>query len=284
MTDYYKYHGLGNDYTVIDPNKIGFDFNPNSKNIKLICHRNLGLGSDGILFGPINKNGKITFKIFNPDGSEAEKSGNGIRIFALYLIDAGYVTENCFDLYTKGGKVTIEIVDLKSNLIKIAIGEYSFLSNKIPALLEPGEVINKEINILGEKEIINCVNIGNPHCVLIKDNISEVLCRKVGPILENHQLFPNKINVQFVQVLDHSNIRIEIWERGAGYTLASGTSSCAASCVAHKLGLVGQEVTVHMPGGKLSVKIQLNELFLTGPVERVVHGDFTQDFVRQILN
>lgn len=284
MTDYYKYHGLGNDYIVMDPNKLGFDFNPNSKSIKSICHRNLGIGSDGILFGPIIEGKKIIFRIFNPDGSEAEKSGNGIRIFALYLVDSGYVKENCFDLYTKGGKVTVEIIDIKSNLIKVSMGKYSFFSNDIPVLLDQRELINQEINLLGKKEIINCVNIGNPHCVLIRHNISELLCKELGPVLENHRLFPNKTNVQFVQVLDRSNIKIEIWERGAGYTLASGTSSCAASCVAYKLSLVDQNITVHMQGGELNVEICPDELFLIGPVARVSHGNFTEDFIQKLLN
>ena len=284
MTDYYKYHGLGNDYIVMDPNKLDFNFNPNIESIKLICNRNLGIGSDGILFGPIIKGKSITFRIFNPDGSEAEKSGNGIRIFALYLIDTGYVKENCFDLYTKSGKVTVEVTDLKSNLIKVTMGKYSFFSKDIPVLLDEGEIINREINLLGKKEIINCINIGNPHCVLIRDNISEMLCRELGPILENHKLFPNKTNVQFVQILDRSNIKIEIWERGAGYTSASGTSSCAASCVAYKLGLVDQDLNVHMQGGTLNVTIRPNELFLIGPVERVAQGNFTEDFIQKILN
>ena len=283
MTDYYKYHGLGNDYIVIDPNVLGFDFNPSSASVKLICHRNLGIGSDGILFGPIIDGKKITFKIFNPDGSEAEKSGNGIRIFALYLVDSGYVKENYFDLYTKSGKVAIEVIDIKSNIIKVSMGRYSFVSNDIPVLLDQGEIVNREINLLGKKEIISCVNVGNPHCVLVRNSISEILCKEIGPLLENHTLFPNKTNVQFMQILDRSNIKIEIWERGAGYTLASGTSSCAASCVAYKLGLVDQNITVHMQGGTLNVKVCPDELFLIGPVARVSQGNFTEDFIQKIL-
>lgn len=283
MTDYYKYHGLGNDYIVIDPNTLGFDFNPNIESIKLICHRNLGIGSDGILFGPIIDGKKIKFKIFNPDGSEAEKSGNGIRIFALYLVDSGYVKENYFDLYTKSGKVAIEVIDIMSNIIKVSMGRYSFVSNDIPVLLDQGEIVNREINLLGKKEIISCVNIGNPHCVLLRNSISEILCKEIGPLLENHTLFPNKTNVQFMQILDRSNIKIEIWERGAGYTLASGTSSCAASCVAYKLGLVDQNITVHMQGGTLNVKVCPDELFLIGPVARVSQGNFTEDFIQKIL-
>ncbi|MBY0580876.1 MAG: diaminopimelate epimerase [Rickettsiales bacterium] len=283
MADFYKYHGLGNDYIVIDPNKLNFNLKLNEENIRLICHRNYGIGSDGILFGPIIKNGKISFQIFNPDGSEAEKSGNGIRIFALYVHDQEYIKENQFELYTKGGMVVIYILDLKSNLIKVAMGEYSFLSEKIPMNLASKEVLNHEINLLGKKELISCVNIGNPHCVLFKKNVTEDLAKKLGPLLENHVLFPNKTNVQFVQILDRANIKIEIWERGAGYTLASGTSSSAASCVAHKLDFVDKNITVHMKGGNVKVEIVDEELFLTGNVARISSGDFAKDFIEKIL-
>ena len=284
MVDFYKYHGLGNDYIVIDPNKLNFNLTLNEENIKLICHRNLGIGSDGILFGPIIKDGKLSFQIFNPDGSEAEKSGNGIRIFALYAYDMGYIKETKFDLYTRGGRVGIELLDLKSNLIKVAMGQYSFLSEKIPMNIDSKEALNHEINLLGEKEVINCVNIGNPHCVLIKKNVTKDLAKKLGPLLETHPLFPNKINVQFVQILDRSNIKIEIWERGAGYTLASGTSSSAASCVAYKLDFVDKNVTVHMKGGKVKVEIANEEVFLTGEVARVLYGHFAKDFAKKYLN
>ena len=283
MADFYKYHGLGNDYIVIDPNKLNFNLKLNEENIKLICHRNFGIGSDGILFGPIIKDNKLSFQIFNPDGSEAEKSGNGIRIFALYVHDQGYIKESKFDLYTKGGKVVINILDLKSNLIKVAMGPYSFLSEKIPTNIDSKEVLNHEIHLLGEKEVISCVNIGNPHCVLIKKNVTEDLARKLGPLLETHKLFPNKINVQFVQILDRANIKIEIWERGAGYTLASGTSSSAASCVSHKLDFVDKNVTVHMKGGKVDVEIVNEEIFLTGEVARILSGSFAKDFIEKIL-
>ena len=283
MVDFYKYHGLGNDYIVIDPAKLNFDLVLNEENIKLICHRNFGIGSDGILFGPIIKDNKISFKILNPDGSEAEKSGNGIRIFALYIIDEGYVTSDKFDLYTKAGKVKIEVIDKNTNLIKVSMGQYSFINHKIPVKLDCTEVLNQEIELLGKKEIINCVNIGNPHCILIKDKISKDLALKLGPILENHPIFPNKTNVQFVKILDRSNIKIEIWERGAGYTLASGTSSCAASCTAYILDFIDNNVTVEMRGGKVFVEIIEQEVFLTGEVSRISKGVFASEFIKKLV-
>ena len=283
MADYYKYHGLGNDYIVIDPNKLNFNLELNKDNIKLICHRNFGVGSDGILFGPIIQDNKVSFKIFNPDGSEAEKSGNGIRIFALYVLDEGYVKSDMFDLYTKAGKVKIEIIDKNTNLIKVSMGQYSFLNHKIPVKLKCTEVLSQEIELLGKKEVINCVNIGNPHCTLIKDQVSQDLALKLGPILENHKIFPNNTNVQFVEILDRSNIKIEIWERGAGYTLASGTSSCTASCVAYKLDFIDSNVTVHMRGGKVFVEVIDQEVFLTGTVSRISKGTFENEFIKNLI-
>ena len=283
MADFYKYHGLGNDYLVIDPHKIDFQFILNEENIKLICHRNYGIGSDGVLYGPIIDEGRISFKIFNPDGSEAEKSGNGIRIFALYVLDQAYINAKHFDLYTKGGRVSVELIDAKRNLIKVDMGQYSFLTSKIPALLDDREVINKEIGILEKTEKISCVNIGNPHCVLFKRKATPELVKKLGPALEVHEFFPNRINVQIVEVLDKSNIKIEIWERGAGYTLASGTSSSATSCVAYKLGLVDKDVTVHMPGGKVTVEVTDKNVYLTGEVARVFEGNFSEDLKDRLM-
>ncbi|WPX96311.1 diaminopimelate epimerase [Candidatus Bandiella euplotis] len=286
MADFYKYHGLGNDYLVIDPRKISFGLNLHEENIRLICHRNYGIGSDGILYGPIQcKDGEIGFKIFNPDGSEAEKSGNGIRIFALYVLDQLYVNPEAFEkespyfnLHTKGGKVCVQLIDAKTNTIKVDMGKYSFIT------LDGLEAINKEIKILGQSEMISCVDIGNPHCVVIKEKATEELARQLGPVLENHELFPNRTNVQIMEILDQSNIKIEIWERGAGYTLASGTSSSASSCVAHKLGFVGRSVTVHMPGGKVNVEIAKENVYLTGVATRVFKGDFAKDLKYQLIS
>jgi len=283
MIDFYKYHALGNDYIIIDPNKPGLLPELNKNNIQLICNRNYGIGSDGILYGPIIKDDQISLLIFNPDGSEAEKSGNGVRIFALYIFDKQYVKSQNFDLYTKGGKIKIEIKSLKSNLVTALMGQYSFLSKDIPVIINDKEALNQEIQLInGYKEKIHCVSIGNPHCVMIKSEVSKDLILNYGPILERHKIFPNKINVQVVQVLDRSNIKIEIWERGAGYTLASGTSACAATSVSYKLNLVNSSVTVHMRGGKVMTRIVGKEIFLAGEVSRVLNGSFNKEFIRKL--
>ena len=285
MSDFYKYHCSGNDYIVIDPRKLKFKLRLNTRNIKLICNRKYGIGSDGILFGPIIKKDKIAVKIFNSGGSEAEKSGNGIRIFALYLYETGYVKNKNFDIYVTSGVTSIEILDLRSALIKVNMGRYPFPRYNVSVNSNYyNPFLHKEIELFGKKEKINYVNVGNPHCVIIKDSISEKYIKKLGPVLENHILFPNGTNVQLLQVLDKSNIKIEIWERGVGYTLSSGTSSLATSCIAYKLGLVDHKITVHMAGGDSSVDIVGKELFLIGNVSQVNNGVLRNEFINKLLN
>ncbi|MBP2644879.1 MAG: Diaminopimelate epimerase [Firmicutes bacterium] len=279
--DYFKYHALGNDYIVIDPQKN--DVILNTEVIKLICHRNFGVGSDGILYGPIMKDKDYQLRIYNPDGSEAEKSGNGIRIFSRYLFDAGYVETNTFHLETAGGKVFVEILDEKASQIRVDMGKVTFYSPQIPVGGNPRNVMQEQLSIQGKTYSINCLSIGNPHCVIPLDSISRELAEEIGPIIEKHELFPNRINVQLLKVLDHKNISIEIWERGAGYTLASGSSSCAAASAAFELGLVDSELHVHMPGGIIHVKIDSEgHVHMTGAVMSVCKGIFLADITNQI--
>jgi len=275
--DFYKYHALGNDYIVMDPSKVNIDLS--QENIKRLCHRNFGIGSDGILYGPFFQGDMISMKILNPDGSEAEKSGNGIRIFSRYLFDAGYLQANQFYLQTLGGKVHVELLDSKAHLIKVDMGKVTFTSSEIPMTGPKREVISEELIIKGKKITINCLSIGNPHCVIPLDVVSKELVEEIGPVIENNEKFPNRINVQLLKVLDRSNIQIEIWERGAGYTLASGSSSCAAASVAYKLGLVDEDINVHMPGGKIEINIAPNEhVYMTGPVTEVCRGYISDSY------
>jgi len=280
-THFSKYHGLGNDYLVIDPNVYDVDLKPDT--IRLICHRNLGIGADGILYGPIKDGEHLRVMIFNPDGSEAEKSGNGLRIFARYLYENKYVAEKRFRIDTLGGVVEAHIQDDTGNLIRIEMGAITFRSNEIPVRGNEREVVDEELEINGETYRATCLSIGNPHCVIPMADISEEKARELGPFVENHDLFPNRINMQLLKVLDRANIEIRIWERGVGYTLASGSSSCAATGAAHKLGLVDNEVNVRMPGGTLLVEIGENhELYLTGKVEGVFKGCFHTNLKERI--
>jgi diaminopimelate epimerase len=282
MTDFYKYHALGNDYIVIDPNKVEIPMN--KKNIQFICDRHLGIGSDGILYGPIIEGSKVQLRIFNPDGSEAEKSGNGIRIFSKYLGEFKYVDDKEFLLNCVGGEVAVEIIDLREGLIKVDMGTVTFQSDLIPVAGEGREVIQEPFQINGELLLLTCLSIGNPHCVVSLEDISKEKVLKLGPIIEENPLFPNRTNVQLMKVIDSRNICIEIWERGAGYTMASGSSSCASASAAYRLGLVEREVKVHMPGGAIDIDIKHNgHVYMTGTSTAVAQGEFSEEFKNKLI-
>jgi diaminopimelate epimerase len=270
---FHKYHALGNDYIVLNPAEHPGWAQPGVDQIRAICHRNFGVGSDGILWGPVpSAQGEFGLRIYNPDGSEAEKSGNGLRIFARYLWDQRLVTRPNFTIETPGGCVAVAIQD-GGRLLTIAMGRVSFDSTAIPVAGPHREVIGEPIRILDRDFAYSAATIGNPHCVILLPEISADLARKYGPHLETHPDFPHRTNVQFMQVLDRGNIRLEIWERGAGYTLASGSSSSAAAAVARRLGLVDPAISVHMPGGRIAIAMTDDfDITMTGTVNRVADG------------
>ena len=266
-----KYHALGNDYIVVNP--ADTDLQLTEKSIRRICHRNYGVGSDGILYGPATGNTEIfSVRIFNPDGSEAEKSGNGLRIFSRYLFEKGLVDDQPFDIMTGGGNVRSRVF-AGGRKVVVEMGQVSFKSSKIPVNGPPREVIDEQLDVMGETLSFCAATIGNPHCVFPLDEISKEMALRLGPVVETHPLFPNRTNVQFMKVIDRSSICIEIWERGAGYTLASGSSSCAAASVAYKLGLCDGSISVLMPGGRLEIDISPDfAASMTGPVTRICSG------------
>ncbi len=268
---FWKYHALGNDYLVMDPKDLPAPLTV--QQVKTICHRNFGIGSDGILLGPLpSTKAPFGLRIYNPDGSEAEKSGNGLRIYSRYLWDRKLVCTEEFAIETPGGVVKSTVFD-NGRMVRVEMGKVSFTSDKIPVTGPGREVLNEKITVGGREFTYCAATVGNPHCVLPLNEINSELAHKFGPLLETHPNFPKRINVQFLKVLDRANIQIEIWERGAGYTLASGSSSSAAASVAHKLGLCDRSITVHMPGGKLAIEIGNDfDILMTGPVTKVSEG------------
>jgi diaminopimelate epimerase len=266
---FFKYSALGNDYIVLDP--ATFTHPLTVPVIQAICHRNHGIGSDGILYGPHTIDGNIHLQIFNPDGSEAEKSGNGIRIFSKYLFDTGYITDDHFTLHTKGGTVYIKRLNPTADIIQVDMGAPIFTPADIP--ITGDTAISIPLTIHNQDITVNCVSMGNPHCVIFTDALSKDTTCTLGPKIETHPMFPNKTNVQFVKVISNTRIQIEIWERGAGYTLASGSSSCAAAAVAMHHNLVDAAITVAMPGGTIDIaQTDNNHMLMTGPVSVVGHG------------
>ena len=260
-----KYHGLGNDYLIYDPNRNACELQ--ERQVEALCRRNLGVGADGILYGPFFDGDKMRVRIFNPDGSEAEKSGNGIRIFSKYLKDMGYVTEESYVLHTKAGETRVTFLNEQGDLMRVDMGYPEFVAKEIPVVGFDGEIVNEAIFFCDNFYNATCVSLGNPNCVLMLEEVSRKKAMQLGPYVENSRYFPNRINMQLCQVLDRENIQIEIYERGAGYTYASGTGACAAAAASHKMGFVGDRVMVHMHGGELLVEFAADgRIDMTGPV------------------
>jgi len=284
---FFRGHGLGNDYLVMNPKELSFRLTPN--NINLICNRNWGLGSDGILTLVPAKKADFGLRIFNPDGTEAEKSGNGLRIFARYLHATGKTKKKHFTVETKGGLVTVDLhIDRQgdASAVTVQMGQASFKPAALPCTLAADELIQQPIDAAGRSLHFTGVSVGNPHCVVFKqagESWSREDLLTLGPALEHHPVFPKRTNVQLAAPTGPKEIFILIWERGAGETQASGSSSCAAASAAVRLGLVASPVTVKMPGGALNIDVAPDfGLTMKGPVAEVARGTLSPSFVRSL--
>ncbi len=277
MIDFTKYQAAGNAYTIL--HKDGLTLS--CEQASTMCQSVYGVGGDGVICwrsgSPdavgITRRGHFQASIFNPDGSQAEKSGNGLRILATYLFNSVCPDLNKISIFTSGIEVKATLSDNETILLEmgqvVASSDLKFLGKRQE--FYPGHELHTDIgNITGYP-----VSIGNPHFVVFSEKVTAENVQKWGPVIENHTFFSNRTNVQFAQVIDENHIAAEIWERGAGYTLSSGSSSCAIVAVAHKLELCGRSVTVSMPGGELTVQIRKDSIvLLTGPVNKTVEGVF----------
>jgi diaminopimelate epimerase len=279
-----KMHGLGNEYIVLESTNI--DFQLSEQAIMRLCNIHFGIGSDGIVLKVPSTKADFGFRVYNPDGSEAEKSGNGLRILCKYLYDYGYAKTRQFSVETLTDIVYADIVeekDGKAMLIQVDMGKAIFTSHDIPVNSDLPEFIGQKL-MAGDREFeVNCVSVGNPHCVVIREELDEKEIRTYGPLLENHPLFPNRINVQFARVLSDHDAQILIWERGAGYTLASGSSSCAASCILVKRGLIKNDLNMHMQGGILKIQIDKEwNIRMTGEVREISSGVLSGELLEDL--
>jgi diaminopimelate epimerase len=276
---FYKYQALGNDMVVIDPARFDWPLSPPT--IRLICNRHLGLGADGICYGPLPElTGRYAMRFFNPDGSEAEKSGNGLRIFARYLWDQGYVSDPKFEIVINGQTIKTEMKDALAQTIAMEMGHLSFLSSAIPVTGPDREVVEEPMRFGGREYRVTAVTIGNPHCVIFSDELASEAVQALGPVVETAPVFPRRTNLQLVKIINRHTIQIEIWERGAGYTLASGTSACATAGAALKTGRCASPIQVQMAGGAATVAIDdAWQVTLTGTVAAVYQGDLAKDLI-----
>jgi len=277
-----KSHGLGNEYIILDSRNIDFKLTIDA--IRRLCNVHFGIGSDGILLKVDSTSADFGLKIFNPDGSEAEKSGNGLRIFCKFLYDYKFTSKKEFFVETPGGIVKANILEKrrgKASMISVDMGRAIFKSREIPVNSDNPEFIGEKINA-GEREFeVNCVSLGNPHCVVVKNELDVDEIKKYGPLLENHPIFPNRINVQFAKVIKRNEAQIMIWERGAGYTLASGSSSCAVACVLVKRNMVDRNLKIIMKGGILEIEIDQDwNIRMTGEVKETAQGTLSPELIK----
>ncbi len=284
---FFKGHGLGNDYIALDPKELTCKLTP--KTIRAICDRNWGIGSDGILALTPSKKADFGLRIFNPDGSEAEKSGNGLRIFGCYVYETKRTRKKKFSVETKGGLVHISLGTNGRGRVDRAtvdMGHASFRPASLPCSLKVPELIQQPVKAAGKSLRFMGVSVGNPHCVVFREKgkkwtREELL--NIGPELENHMIFPKRTNVQLAIPIGPHAIYILIWERGVGETQASGSSSCAAASAAIRLGLVKSPVLVKAPGGNLEITVDPQyRLTMKGPVQEVYRGTLSPAFVQAL--
>lgn len=268
-----KYSSLGNDYIIVDSARYS---EPSPELIRNMCDRHFGIGADGVLYGGV-ENLAFAAKIFNADGSEAEVSGNGLRIFAKSMFDAGFVrTGESFNINTGSRHVLCKI--WSGNDIELNMGSPQFSAHNLPDENEENFVMFKDTNI-----IFHPVSIGNPHCVVFVDNLSAIDVCECGSFLEKLPCYPAKTNVQFAQIIDGETIKIAIWERGSGYTLASGSSSCAVFAVARKLNRCSANVVISMDGGKLELyENDAGEIIQRGSVFKIADCILSDEFMRGV--
>ncbi|MGH7333314.1 MAG: diaminopimelate epimerase [Candidatus Rokuibacteriota bacterium] len=286
MIPFAKGHGLGNDYLVV--NQADLPGPLSERAIVRICDRNWGVGSDGILLLVPSPRAAFGLRIFNPDGSEAEKSGNGLRIVAKYLRDHGHARTPTFTVDTKGGLVECECHEQggRVTFVTVEMGQATFRAADIPMESPIPETVGVPLVLPeGPALTVTAVSVGNPHCVVFRDQLDETEITRLGPAIERHAAFPQRTNVQFARVRARDTVEIMIWERGAGWTLASGSSSCAVAAAAVRSGLSDHgRIRVRMPGGELVVHVRPDwSLRLEGPVEEVCTGVLSAEFVEAYL-
>ena len=264
-------HGLGNDFVLLDG--VSSKISLNKKQISQLAHRKFGIGCDQLLIAEKTyiENVDFRYRIFNSDGSEAEQCGNGARCFAQFVRRQGLTDKNCIKVETLAGVLTLTIRDEIN--VTVEMGEPIFEMAKIPFVSQTNN--NKHYAQIGNRQLeFSVVSMGNPHAVIFVDDVKQTPVQEIGVQLENDSRFPNRTNVQFVQVIDRGNIAQRVFERGVGETLASGSGACAAVAVAQKQNQVDETVRVHMPGGELEIHTHNNNpcLFMTGPTEYSFEG------------
>jgi diaminopimelate epimerase len=274
--EFTKYHGLGNDFILIDNRSSSTPVITPEQAVKL-CDRHFGIGADGVIFALPGENGTdYTMRIFNSDGSEPEMCGNGIRCLAAFLADLEGDAKNSdqYRIHTLAGVITPQL--MSDGQVKVDMGIPKLLAGEIPTTLSPAneKVINQPLEVAGKTWDVTCVSMGNPHCITFVDDVAAIPLEVIGPEFEHHSAFPQRINTEFIQVVRPDYVKMRVWERGAGITLACGTGACASLVAGVLTGKSARIATVELPGGPLLIEwSEIDQrLYMTGPAERVFTG------------
>jgi len=272
-----KYHGLGNDFILIDNRH---DETPclTSEQAMKLCDRHFGIGGDGVIFAlPPQGKSDYTMRIYNSDGSEPEMCGNGIRCLARFVadLDGKTDTDEIYNIHTLAGIIRPQLQE--GDKVKVNMGEPYLLAEEIPTTLaHPQEkVINQALTVAEQTWQVTCVSMGNPHCITFVENADQINLEKIGPQFENHSVFPQRINTEFIEVVRQDYLKMRVWERGAGITLACGTGACASVVAGVLTNNCDRASTVELPGGCLDIEwsAQENHVYMTGPATKVFTGE-----------
>ncbi|MDE6814733.1 MAG: diaminopimelate epimerase [Lachnospiraceae bacterium] len=274
-----KMHGCGNDYVYIDGarEKVRQEEKPGL--VQRLSDRHFGIGGDGVIFINPSQEADFEMEMYNMDGSRAEMCGNGIRCVAKFVYDRGLTDRTHISIVSCG---KIKYLDLtveggKVSTVKVNMGSPILTAGEIPVIARNGEdrVIGQDIEVDGIIYQMTCVSMGNPHAVVFVEDAAGLDLEKIGPLFENHALFPKRVNTEFVKILDRDTVEMRVWERGTGETLACGTGACAAAVAGILNGLTNDTVTVKLPGGCLSVQWdrERNLVYMTGPAATVFEGE-----------
>jgi diaminopimelate epimerase len=273
-----KMEGTGNDFILIDttpgPLPGGTDLNALARRL---CRRHFGIGADGVILVRHSRTHDMGFRIFNADGSEPEMCGNGMRCFARYVFEKGLVPGNRFRVETLAGTIVPEVLTDRDGFVsavRVDVGEPVLSDRSLPPEGAGTAPAGTTLTVGGKPLRVIAVSMGNPHAVLFVEDVDTVPLSEIGPAVENHPAFPAKTNVEFIQVLGESELKMRVWERGVGETLACGTGACASLVAAHLDGRCGPRALIHLAGGDLTVEWdrRANRVFKTGPANRVFEG------------
>lgn len=277
MLKFTKMHGIGNDYIYINAITQQID-DPNALALKL-SDRRFSIGGDGIILICKSDIADAKMRMFNADGSEGKMCGNGIRCVGKYVYDNGIVdkSKDTITIETLSGIKTLKltIVDGKAEMLRVDMGKAELKAVNIPVIYDSEEVINKPLTVENKEYMITCVSMGNPHCVTFVNDVDSLDLEKIGPNFENHTAFPDRINTEFVKVIDSNTLQMRVWERGSGETWACGTGACATAVAACENGYCnkGEDITVHLKGGDLVINYTDDTVFMTGPATKVFDGE-----------